>query len=207
MPMVMTFARRAQLRNPGVRRKFDDRPLLALVFFVCGIWHGASWNFAIFGILHGFFLVLERGALGRFLKAKPAVISHVYVFFVIMIAWVFFRCETLQAALGYLSAMAGLGGANAADFPIAAFADHRILLLTPLALLAITPLFSRITRDWRARAGQAFGQVAAVGEAGQSGVLETGLIVVRPVLQAVILLLACAYIAGQTYNPFLYFRF
>lgn len=206
MPMVVAFARRAQLRNPGVRRKFDDRPQLALVFFVCGIWHGASWNFAIFGILHGLFLVLERGALGRMLKAR-AIVSHVYVFLVIMIAWVFFRCETLQAALSYLGAMAGFGGAGASDFPIASFADRRILLLLPVALLAITPLFSLITRDWRERAGQAFGQVAVVVQATQDGTLDISLRLLRPLLHAAILVLSAAYIAGQTYNPFLYFRF
>ena len=70
---------------------------LVTVFFLCGLWHGASWNFVIWGLFHGLFLVLERRGLGRRREAAWAPLRHVYALLVVMVGWVFFRAGTLQA--------------------------------------------------------------------------------------------------------------
>jgi len=74
---------------------------LWFVFLVSGLWHGASWNFVIWGAYHGFFLVIERLFLSNLLKKIGAVISLVYTFLITILGWVIFRIEDYQAALVY----------------------------------------------------------------------------------------------------------
>jgi len=208
-PLVFAFARRAARKQGPKRRKFDDRPQLAVVFLICGIWHGANWTFVIWGLIHGIFLVLERGRLGVLLKRLPRPLRHLYVLSVIMLAWVFFRAESLTAALDFLQAMAGIAGAGSAPWPLRAFVNINILLLLPIALIALTPAFSSLTRDWRARALQAFGQLAPASDtdAAPDSWFDRSMLVIRPPVLIGILVLSMSYVAGQAYNPFIYFRF
>ena len=74
---------------------------LVTVFFLCGLWHGASWNFVIWGLFHGSFLVAERLGLAGAVKRLWAPVRHAYLLAIVMIGWVFFRAETLPAALAY----------------------------------------------------------------------------------------------------------
>ncbi len=208
MPLVFVFARRS-MKKYGPRRRFDDRPQLVVVFLICGIWHGANWTFVIWGGIHGVFLMLERGRLGRWLKTAPAVLSHLYVLAVILLAWVFFRAESVAAALVFLTAMAGVSGADSAIWPIYAFVTPQLLLTLPVALLALTPVFSSLSRDWRARALQAFGQLAPSGESEVARLswVDRSLLLARPPLLIGILVMAMIEVSGQAYNPFIYFRF
>jgi alginate O-acetyltransferase complex protein AlgI len=212
-PMVLAAARRAAGKTAaaGIRRrpKIDDRPYLALVFLVCGIWHGASWTFVIWGGIHGVFLALERGRFGKRIQALPAPLAHIYVLSVIMLAWVFFRAPTLGYAAAFLFAMAGHSGMDAQAWQVGSFVDRQILLLLPLALLALTPALSCMSRDWRGRALQSFGQLdaAALVQVGGAGALDQAMMLLRPPILLGILVLAACYIAGETYNPFIYFRF
>ncbi len=75
---------------------------LVTVFFLCGLWHGASWNFVIWGLFHGAFLVVERLGLADAVMRLWRPLRHVYVLIVVMVGWVFFRAETLPAAIGFL---------------------------------------------------------------------------------------------------------
>ena len=209
MPLVFTFARRAGRKAGARRRKFDDRPQLAVVFLICGIWHGANWTFVIWGAIHGVFLVLERGRFGAVLKKLPRPLAHLYVLAVIMLAWVFFRAESVSGALTFLKAMAGFAGANSAAWPLRGFVDGQTLLTLPIALLALTPFFSALARDWKARALQAFGQIASTNEDDlpATGMFDRTMLVVRPIFLAGAFMVSVVYIAGQSYNPFIYFRF
>lgn len=79
---------------------------LLVVFFATGLWHGASWNFIIWGLFHGIFIVIERMGLGKYLKERRyRIISHIYTLLVVIIGWVFFRAETLSYALGFIKTM------------------------------------------------------------------------------------------------------
>jgi alginate O-acetyltransferase complex protein AlgI len=210
-PLAMAAARRnaGKRDKDGKRRKFDDRPQLAFVFLVCGLWHGAAWNFVIWGAIHGIFLALERGGFGRRVAALPRFARHLYVVGVIMLAWVFFRSPTLGAALDFLAAMAGHDGTNAGNWPLAHFANTEILRLLPLGLIGLTPAFSWLTRDWKARAAQSFGQLipAVAGEDLHNEGGDTLLRLARAPIQIGMLWVAASFVAGETYNPFIYFRF
>src|SRR4029077_2862253 len=68
---------------------------LLAVFFLCGLWHGASFSFIVWGLYHGVFLVLERAFLGKLLERLPGLVRHAYTLLVVMVGWVFFRADTL----------------------------------------------------------------------------------------------------------------
>ena len=88
----------------GVGRTYLN---LIVVFLLCGLWHGASWTFVVWGLFHGGFLILERLGLGRALRSASAPVAHGYCLLTVTVGWVFFRAETLTHAVGYLSAMVG----------------------------------------------------------------------------------------------------
>ena len=84
---------------------------LMIVFLLCGLWHGASWNFVVWGLFHGTFLVVERLGLA-------APLRHAYLLVVIMIGWVFSRADTLSDAAAFLKAMAGGGTADPTPYAV-----------------------------------------------------------------------------------------
>lgn len=79
---------------------------LLLVFFLCGLWHGADITFVIWGLWHGLFLLFERRGLGALVEKLPLFVSRGYVALVVLVGWVFFRAGTFDAAVAYLGVMA-----------------------------------------------------------------------------------------------------
>ena len=89
---------------------------LVLVFFLCGLWHGAAWTFVFWGLFHGAFLVLERAGLAKWLEELPYPVRHAYLLLVVMLGWVFFRADTLAGGIAMIAAMFGLGGTTPAVY-------------------------------------------------------------------------------------------
>jgi len=79
-----------------------------VVFFLTGMWHGASWSFIVWGLFHGFFLIVERLGFHKILN-KLGVFSHIYTLLIVMLAWVFFRIEHIDDALAYIGLLFGFG--------------------------------------------------------------------------------------------------
>jgi alginate O-acetyltransferase complex protein AlgI len=90
----------------GGNRKGTFRTYLnnVIVFFLTGLWHGAAWNFVLWGMYHGFFIIIERLGLGRVLK-KSRVISHIYAMFVVAIGWVFFNVTSVHHGVSIVARM------------------------------------------------------------------------------------------------------
>ncbi len=107
--MTLSFWFRDYLYIPlGGSRKGNPRTLfnLVIVFLVTGMWHGASWNFVVWGAFHGFFLLAER-LVGRSLKSNAArsLLGHIYLMLVVLSSWVFFSIEDISLAFEYLQRM------------------------------------------------------------------------------------------------------
>jgi len=167
---------------------------LLIVFFLCGLWHGASWNFIVWGLLHGFFLVLERGKFGVFLKRWPRFFQHLYLMVGLLLTWVIFRAESLDAGMQYLNSMAGFTSAEAWLHPVALYWDRHKTLVACIAILAATPLFSSYT--------------TSVSETFQKYNHGSALYLVMQFSAILIILILCAMeLAAGTHNPFIYFRF
>jgi alginate O-acetyltransferase complex protein AlgI len=170
---------------------------LVLVFFLCGFWHGASWNFILWGLCHGVFLVMERGRAGRWLSNRPALVQHLYTLLVVGNAWVFFRAETLEYALRYLGVMYGIDAAPAMYPLVAINLDAEFYLTLALSLLIAVPVYPALEQHLqRIRDTAAAGKgLAAAGPLARLGLL------------GLLLLFSSMNLATGAYNPFIYFRF
>jgi alginate O-acetyltransferase complex protein AlgI len=172
---------------------------LLIVFFLCGLWHGASWNFVVWGLFHGAFLVFERLGLAAWLQKRPRALRHVYTMLVIMVAWVFFRAETLSHALAFLQAMIGRGHGLSLGYSPAMYLNTELVLALLVGVLGSTALVPAL-RKW---------QEQLVSErAGTTRVFaETGARLLSFAVLVLIFVASAALSAAGTYNPFIYFRF
>jgi len=177
-------------RVSPVRNYFN----LVVVFFLCGLWHGASWTFVVWGLYHGTFLIVERPAVSRWFERQPRFFSHLYAMTVVVVGWVFFRAETLLDALHYLQAMAGLGGLRHAP------PNTLALYLSPDVQLALVAGVAA-SFPWMRDLGARLDSMTLSG-------LKRGLL--DNAINAALLLMfvvALTQLAAGTYNPFIYFRF
>ena len=171
----------------GGNRKGLARQLrnILIVWALTGIWHGASWNFLIWGLYFGFFLILEKLFLKKALSRLPKIVGVLYTFFLAVISWVIFACEDLGTCLSYLRGMFGLAGLPAVN-DAGLFALSGYAVLFAILFLAASDLPERCYRVLvRHRGGRVLVLLAMAG----------------------ILVLAAAFLVSDTYNPFLYFRF
>lgn len=178
----------------GQRRTYVN---LFIVFVLCGLWHGASWNFLIWGLLHGTFLVLERNILKKTLAKAPKVLAHTYTLFVVVHAWVFFRIEDLDNAFDFLKAMYFLNDSSEAGFNLGVYAeiDRLFLFSLVLGLIFATPIIKTITGKLR--------QKFTCGEKSNLALMNT----IRIVPLFSLMYLCISFLAVNSYNPFIYFRF
>jgi alginate O-acetyltransferase complex protein AlgI len=162
---------------------------LWIVFLLCGLWHGAAWNFVVWGAAHGGFLVLERAGFGRVLERVHPLVRHIYVALAVMATWVLFRADTLAAAMHYLGVLIGFGADSPAVPLLHRFLGVDVMLALAAGILASGPYGnSQLTR------------LGAFLRAGEVRVGElAGL--------AALFGLVTLSLAGGTYNPFIYFRF
>jgi alginate O-acetyltransferase complex protein AlgI len=172
---------------------------LVTVFFLCGLWHGASWNFIIWGLYHGAFLGLERSKFGEVLQKIPRPLKHVYTMFVVMMGWVLFRAETLRQTMMFYKAMFGLAHPIASEYTLGVLLDNRVLFILLLGILGSTP----IIRDWIFPPTRDVKTQVPLPEVRQPAYRA----VIRTAWIGAILSLSITEMAAGTYNPFIYFRF
>lgn len=170
---------------------------LVIVFFLCGLWHGAAWTFVVWGLFHGTFLVIERLGLAAWLEAMPRVVRHTYVLLVVMVGWVFFRADSIAGAAAMLRAMVGLGAGQPTAYALEWYLTPELLLALLVGAIGSTPIVPMVAgRLTRARGTTA--DEPALGWL-PSAAATAALVAL---LTASLMLMA-----ARTYNPFIYFRF
>lgn len=179
---------------------------LFIVFFVCGLWHGANWTFVVWGMIHGGFLIVERIGLGRWLAAQTSFVRHGYTLIVVSLAWVFFRSADVTQALHHLQVMFGIGG-SALSLDFLRYVDPLVIISLIVGGLASAGVFKRLTSDWRCRDGQREGVLNPPLEAVRLDADRRWVLGVRLLVLLGAGALGCSQIAAGTYNPFIYFRF
>ena len=153
------------------------------VWFVTGIWHGASWNFVLWGVYYGLFLLLEKFVLQKYLKKIPSWLCTVYTMLVVMIGWVFFS-QTDFGALGhYLGTMFGIGASGFIDKTALYYLKTGFILLLISILMCRPAPYQYFKRLVRRR------PVAAV------------------IINLILFALSIAYMVYNSYTPFLYAKF
>ncbi len=171
----------------GNRRGLARQALnLLIVWSLTGFWHGAGWNFVMWGLYYFVILFIEKLFLLKALDKLPRLLRHLYSLLLIVIGWVIFACDDVSVLLPYLGSMFGANGAlGGLDV---------YWLITKLALLVICAFAStQLPKKLFASAAGAMNEKAAFA--------------VKSVLTVALLVLSMAFLIGDSYNPFLYFRF
>ena len=173
----------------GGNRSHVVRNLL-VVWFLTGLWHGASWNFILWGLFYGVLLLLERLCLAKTLCRVP-VLNHLYALFCVVVGWGIFYFTDLGRLRRFMAVLFGAGGAGIAPGMLGVTVLNNLFWLLAAAVFCM-PVRPRL-QGWLApRLGP--GAAAAAGWAGVA-------------VNLCILGLCTALLVGQSYNPFLYFRF
>lgn len=157
---------------------------LFIVWAATGIWHGASWNYLLWGLFFFVVLVIEKMFAGRILKKMPAFLQQIYTIILLLVSWTIFAIEEMGHLSAYLKVMFGFSKAAVwDDFGTYNLKNYGIILL--ICILCSTPIFKtrfqKMSKKW-----------------------QMGLMIF---LLVVSLLVCTAYLVAGTYNPFLYFRF
>ena len=171
----------------GIKKQLRN---IAVVWVLTGIWHGASWNFVIWGVYYCILLIIEKVFLLALLKKMPSFLARIYTCFAVILGWVIFAFDSHEAGFRYLGWMFGTNG-----IPLwnndSMFTLMSNLLLFPLLFIAATPLAKNIAMRFLV-----WGKSRPV--------LATG---IGNFVLVALFLLSIAYLVDSTYNPFLYFRF
>ena len=179
----------------GGNRKGTLRTVFNLLFVwaVTGFWHGASWNFLLWGLYYFVFLVLEKYVFSDRFQRTPKAVSHLLTLFVISFGWMIFRCDKLSYVGKIFLGLFGLTGNGFTNYETTTALKANFIFLI-VAILACTPLVKTL------------GEVLQERAASESKAL-TLMNVINVAGPILLLLLSTAALVGDSYNPFLYFRF
>jgi len=162
---------------------------LIFVFLLSGLWHGASWNFVIWGAWHGIFLILERVFLNNILKKLPSILTVSYTYFVVLIGWVFFRTEQFSEAIVFIKNMFGIKN------PIV---EMEAIPSEFYVFLAIGLVFAFITMTSFGKKLEQFLFYSTYSNKQH---------VYLSISSVAVFAISIGYIAASGFNPFIYFRF
>lgn len=160
---------------------------LLIVWMLTGFWHGADWNFILWGLYYGIWLIIEKFITGRYLKRLPIWLSRLITLFIVLLGWVWFFSPDFSSAVVYFGNLAGISGAGLVDARAWYYLKTNGLLLL-IGMVGSTQLPWDIYMGAIRKNSPLLTVKACVG-------------------YGLILLLSAAYLVNATYNPFLYFRF
>ncbi|HOD07672.1 MAG TPA: MBOAT family O-acyltransferase [Myxococcota bacterium] len=165
---------------------------LFVVWFLTGLWHGASWNFVLWGVFYGLLISIEKAFLGKLLDRLPGIVGHLYLLTAVLFGWAIFYFVDIGRLGDFLGAIAGQNpGPLIGREVMVVISDHAIWLA--LAIVMCTPWPERVLRGLVGP--EAGGRLAGIGDGLRIG------------FNALVLFICVAMLVGGTYNPFLYFRF
>lgn len=156
------------------------------VWFLTGFWHGAAWNFILWGLYYFVLLVVEKTFLLSKMKAWPTAFRHIYTLFFVYFGWLLFYFEDMGAGVEYLKSMFGVGVAGFISQADIYSLLHRLLFLAILVIASIPH-----PRRWFYKFYESSKTARYIAAAGALGVT----------------ILVTAYLVDSSFNPFLYFRF
>lgn len=161
---------------------------IMVVWILTGFWHGAAWNFMLWGFYYGVLLLLEKYFLHSLLEKAPGIVTHIYTMLLVMVGWVFFFSSSLGQAGSYLGNMVGIGGAGLADGTGIYYLTTNLILIV-IMILCATPKVYELFRQFSLGSSSGFRLAGTI------------------LIYAGIFVASTAYLVNVTYNPFLYFRF
>lgn len=192
----------------GGNRKGMARQLfnIMVVWMLTGLWHGANWNFVMWGVYYGILLMIEKLFLLKWLNKAPAWIGHIYSMFLVVIGWTIFAQTDMSQLTTYLKAMFGIG-VRGVDSDFFYFLSCNAVLLVLLVICSIDHRFWLKKLIARGSMKNADGEGEKEGSIYNIAVDSVRFTVAKSVIMLVLLIVSFAFLVGDSYNPFLYFRF
>lgn len=161
---------------------------LFVVWFLTGIWHGASWNFILWGLYFGILVYLEKKILFRVLNKIPKIFSHIYLIVALLVGWTLFYFTDVNRAFEYIKILFGFTNNEFTNNELKLVFINNIYWIL-IAIVASTPIYSYLKQYIGQSRIKPFGQVVEV------------------LLNVVIMICCTSMLIASSYNPFLYFRF
>lgn len=158
---------------------------ILIVWMLTGLWHGAAWNFIIWGLYFGILLIIEKLFLGKYLEKLPKILSRIYVLLLVMISFIIFNGEGINQIMQNIGGLVGIG-----NIPIISqeslyyFKSYFVVII--IGIIGATPILKNIANTNKA---------------------QKIMNILEPVFLLLILLVSTSYIVDGSFNPFLYFRF
>ncbi|MBC7389201.1 MAG: MBOAT family protein [Opitutaceae bacterium] len=167
--------------------KIDQLKNIFIVFLLTGLWHGASWNFILWGVIHGIFMVIERVWLLKKLEKIPVIFSRVYLLTFILITWILFNAKDIHAAGDYLFKMFDLSSIG--NLSLLTLVDTQVKIALIVGVL------------------MSFGLHIKVWNKLKEQLNNTALYAFQSAFYISVLILCIIFVSIESYNPFIYFRF
>ena len=155
---------------------------ILIVWMLTGLWHGAAWNFVLWGLYYGVLLVIEKLFLAKWLE-NSRIMSHIYLLLTLIVCFVIFNGTDIREMVTYIGAMFGVG-----DYPLISsefiyyLKSYGVLLVC--GVVGATPIVRSV-----------------------AGKMEKKSVLLQPAVLVLILIISTAYLVDGSFNPFLYFRF
>lgn len=181
-------------RKGMIRQIFN----LLVVWFLTGLWHGAGWNFILWGLYFFVLLLVEKLFLLREMERWPGIFRHLYALFFIIVGWAVFACDDMNRLLTYLGTMFGVDTVAGNKISLYYWSTYGLFLI--ILLLGSLELPKKAADRLYDRLQQKLLAVSPVWG-------DSIAFVIRLVWLAVLLLVSVALLVSGSYNPFLYFRF
>ncbi|MBQ7637309.1 MAG: MBOAT family protein [Clostridia bacterium] len=174
----------------GGNRKGTGKQIrnILIVWLLTGLWHGASWNFVLWGAYYGVLLLLEKLFLKKFTEKLPVFLRHILTLLAVLFGWVLFAFDDIMLVPKFIGSMIGLNGLSDAYSPQLAASNAALTVILALASLPLGKILSE-------RFKEKIGEKSAL-----FGIAETAWFII-------LFILSVAFIVEGTYNPFIYFRF
>lgn len=158
---------------------------ILIVWMLTGLWHGAAWNFILWGLFFGILLIIEKLFLEKSLKKLPKFLSRIYVLMAVMISFIIFNGENFSQIMQNIGGLIGIGGIPlVSKESIYYFKSYFVIIA--VGIVGATPIFKNIANNRK---------------------IHKVINILEPIFLLVILLLSTSYIIDGSFNPFLYFRF
>lgn len=169
--------------------KFKLYRNILIVWLLTGFWHGAAWNFIVWGLFFAVLLMIEKAFLGKVLEKLPNVISRFYLLFLVVISFVIFNADGMTQAINDIKGMFGLNGVPLVN-DLSIYYLQSYLVIFILAIIGATPFIKN-----------------TVLKVKENENARKVINILEPMLIVVLLVICTAYLVDGSFNPFLYFRF
>ena len=160
---------------------------IIIVWFLIGFWHGASWNFILWGLYFVVFLLLEKLLIGKYLQ-KTKIIKYIYTSIIVIISFLIFNTETIPSIIESLGNMFFLNNLSLTSLETTYYLKSNLVLII-ISLIGATPLLKNI--------------LTKISNTKYKTILN----IIEPITYIVLLTITTAFLIDASFNPFLYFRF